>query len=157
VTGVYLVWRGRLISELELMERLPTSSRALHVELPRAPSSPARARRAIEEFLHGHCEPAVIETALMVGSELVTNAIRHTSEGCHLTLRLVTTEVVVEVRDNDVPVSADSHFDGELLGRGLGVVQSITRRWGVERHPDGGKIVWAEIPTGVATGVPGQP
>ena len=120
------------------MERSPTSPRgAARRAAQNGKLCCAGRDAAIERFLRGHCHPAVIETALMVGSELVTNAIRHTSGDCHLTLRLVATDVVVEVRDNDVPVSADSsRFDGELLGRGLGVVQSITGRWGVERHPD---------------------
>ena len=50
--------------------------------------------------------------------------------------------------DNDAQLHDRNHLDGDLIGRGLGMVQSLAERWGIERHPDGGKIVWAEIAFG---------
>ncbi|MEY2443487.1 MAG: hypothetical protein QOE00_67, partial [Ilumatobacteraceae bacterium] len=40
-----------------------------------------------------------------------------------------------------------AYLGDDLIGRGLGMLQSISERWGIERHPDGGKVVWAEIST----------
>jgi anti-sigma regulatory factor (Ser/Thr protein kinase) len=115
------------------------------LDLARQLEAPGTARLAISEFLAERCAPQVVEMALMVGNELVTNAIQHTSGGCNLTVRFSGGSVVVEVHDNDLAMIDRSHLDGDLLGRGLGMVQSMTTRWGIERHPDGGKVVWAEI------------
>ena len=70
----------------------------LTVDLTREPMAPAHARRAIEGFLAGRCPPNVAQTVLMVGSELVTNAITHTSGGCQLSVGFSDELVVVEVR-----------------------------------------------------------
>ncbi|HEY7626226.1 MAG TPA: ATP-binding protein [Ilumatobacteraceae bacterium] len=120
-------------------------SNTLHVELPRQSTAPRLARRAIAAYLGDGFPPEVAETLLLIGNELVTNAIRHTSGGCVLSLRVDDTEVVVEVHDNDVPLPETTQLEDQLSRRGLGIVQSMATRWGIERHPDGGKLVWAEV------------
>ncbi|MDX3538868.1 ATP-binding protein [Streptomyces sp. MB09-01] len=76
----------------------------LHLEL-NGGSAPADARRAAQEFLgrpvHGApgLPPVALDTALLVISELVTNAVRHTSGGCVLDLRLTPGGVDVAVTD----------------------------------------------------------
>jgi anti-sigma regulatory factor (Ser/Thr protein kinase) len=123
---------------------MPTT---LDIELPHDPTAPGIARRAMEDFLTDRCTHEVAQTVVMAGSELVTNAIRHTSGSCRLTVRLIDSEVIVEVRDNDSTLTDRAYLGDDLIGRGLGMLQSISERWGIERHPDGGKVVWAEIST----------
>lgn len=76
----------------------------LHLEL-NGPGAPADARRAARDFLgppDQHAPPftpVALDIALLVISELVTNAVRHTSGGCVLDLRRTPDGVDVDVSD----------------------------------------------------------
>jgi anti-sigma regulatory factor (Ser/Thr protein kinase) len=93
------------------------------------------------------------DTAELVVSELVTNALRHgvpsapSAVGDHcIRLRLLAQApfVICMVTDPgaDTPVLRDSG-PTEESGRGLNVVESCSVRWGWQLLDDGGKIVWA--------------
>jgi anti-sigma regulatory factor (Ser/Thr protein kinase) len=88
--------------------------------------------------------------AVLVVSELMTNAITHTHSTCVTgLLQRRRDHLVVEVRDQGRASSepfrhrADSTDDH---GRGLMLVSECVRRWGVRRGTDGGRTVWAAIP-----------
>lgn len=80
----------------------------------------------------------------LVISELVTNAIRHA--GGNGTLRLSTNDrdVRIEVDDGQQEIRPRSADVNEFGGRGLALVATLTRRWGVVKHGTG-KTVWAEM------------
>jgi hypothetical protein len=118
------------------------------LELPRDLGSPGLARRQAADFLADHCPADRLSDVLVVVSELVTNAVIHTGHGCTLVLDPADDHIVVEVHDADT-FPARAGRDHEILGNGLGVVQSVARRWGVERLATG-KCVWAEIDLVVA-------
>ena len=119
---------------------------------PVDPRSVAVARRLVENTLDGQA-PGVVEDAVLLTSELVTNAVRHAES---------TVRVVVAVDDRFVRVEV--HDDSDLLpvvgparstamgGRGMPMVDVLARRWGVTPAADGGKAVWFEL--GLA-GAPG--
>lgn len=115
----------------------------LVLELPDHPTSSGRARAATIEFLGDTCAPALLDDVLIVVSELVANAVSHTGAGCTLTVHQRAGHIVVEVHDTDGRPSSRARRD-ESLGRGLGMVQTVTQRWGIERLAKG-KCVWAEI------------
>jgi anti-sigma regulatory factor (Ser/Thr protein kinase) len=130
-----------------------TSSLALGA-LPTAPSC---ARLHASAVLHDWGLAALSETAELVVSELVTNAVQASAEpvaSSHLglpvvQLRLLTDQhsVVIEVWDESpqAPTPKQTAPDEEH-GRGLMLVEALCERWGSEIVPGWlGKVVWAEL------------
>ncbi|MFI9574110.1 ATP-binding protein [Microbispora rosea] len=135
-----------------------------------AATAPRRARAFVRCQLRGWELADLAETAELVVSELVTNAVRATdavvsppmaSSMFPVALRTVALRVRVapgrpslfievwDVSDRD-PVphgEAGGELGGELgeSGRGLVLVGSLARRWGHYSAPDRGKIVWCEL------------
>ncbi len=119
--------------------------------LVRDASAAGEARSIVSEFL-GHAVPKEeLNAATLVASELVTNALLHTSAATiDLRLERLSHHLVIEVSDNDrtdVLLAAMPGPDA-LAGRGLGIVSAISSEWGIRQRPDGkdGKTVWAAIP-----------
>lgn len=115
-----------------------------HASWPRDPSSVSLARRYVTERLTEHGETALLDTARLVVSELVTNAVRHARVDFELVLARVGDRVLVRVRDTapgrpevrNVPVDS-------VDGRGLALVEMVSSDWGVTQESDGSKWVWA--------------
>ena len=104
---------------------------------------------AAREFLNQHIDdvpPDAFDNAILLVSELVTNAVRHGR--AQITLRLAASRdhVHVEVGDGDerLPRQRAHRPDpSEPGGRGLLIVDAIASAWGVAlRSSDSGKIVW---------------
>ncbi|MFI7626021.1 ATP-binding protein [Microbispora rosea] len=145
-----------------------------------AATAPRRARAFVRCQLRGWELADLAETAELVVSELVTNAVRATdavvsppmaSSMFPVALRTVALRVRVapgrpslfievwDVSDRD-PVphgEAGGELGGELGegGRGLVLVGSLARRWGHYSAPDRGKIVWCEL--AISPGAAGAP
>ncbi len=121
------------------------------VDLPYAPGSVAVARRRLTDDLiaAGIYDPAVGDAALVV-SELLSNAIRHASplpgENVQVAWAVGDGSVEVAVSDGGSatrPRPAEASLSS-LGGRGLGIVDFLSRRWGV-RTDDNGLTVWAIV------------
>ena len=87
------------------------------------------------------------ETAVLLVSELVTNAVRHTRDSDTMTLELEAagTWLRIEVADGDPRWPAPrtpAEFDGS--GFGFVLVDALAGKWGV-RETATGKAVWAEL------------
>ncbi|RSS61833.1 ATP-binding protein [Streptomyces sp. WAC06273] len=118
------------------------------VPLPSRPESAATARRlaqvvALRQWQLG---PRVTEDTVLLVSELVGNAVRHTGArvfGLHMRRR--PGWIRVEVRDPSrglpclMPVQ-----DTDISGRGLFLVDKLSDRWGVDLLPRG-KTTWFEL------------
>ena len=122
--------------------------RTLPVASTRLPPHPAstRAARAFvaEQLRTWHVESAVDDATLLV-SELVTNAILHARTPINLVVRKVRTAVRVEVFDEGSGAAEPLYPDLDAPeGRGLGLVQAVASRWGVD-DAEIGKTVWFEI------------
>jgi serine/threonine-protein kinase RsbW len=110
-------------------------------------SAPRRAREAIEGL--SEIRP-VRDDALLVASELTSNAVRHSGAAptgqIELRAQLVPEGVVIEVidegRSGEVPHTRKADVDGPG-GFGLPVIEAIALRWGAERLR--GTRVWAEL------------
>ncbi len=91
-------------------------------------------------------ESAVVERAVQVANELVTNAVVHARTDLRLRLELRGDWLHISVRDGSpwlMPlVTASSEAEG---GRGLPLAEQLARAWGVHRHRDGGKVVWCTL------------
>ncbi|HSL74528.1 MAG TPA: ATP-binding protein [Ilumatobacteraceae bacterium] len=82
---------------------------------------------------------------LVVVSELVTNAIRHTRSGGVVRLWLDDHSVRVEVDDSAPRLSPASTTVDQHGGRGLALVARLSTTWGVDLNATG-KTVWAVCP-----------
>jgi anti-sigma regulatory factor (Ser/Thr protein kinase) len=120
---------------------LPVAS----TRLPPHPASTRAARAFVGEHLRSwHLEPAIDDATLLV-SELVTNAILHARTPIELVVRKVKASVRVEVFDEGSGTARPMYPDVEAAaGRGLGLVQAVAHRWGVD-EAEVGKTVWFEI------------
>ncbi|RYJ23413.1 putative regulatory protein [Streptomyces sp. L-9-10] len=92
--------------------------------------------------------PHILDEALLVTSELVTNAVQAT-EAKHIIgvqLQIIDDSVLVEVWDDSpaLPMLKEPSTNAEI-GRGLCLVEGFAKRWGTCGAPAGGKIVWAEL------------
>ncbi len=93
---------------------------------------------------------AVADNAILMISELVTNAILHGGEGALLTLTHDDLKIRAEVRDSSpaMPV-VRSYSETATTGRGMVIVDALAAAWGTFAV-DGGKVVWFELATGAA-------
>ncbi|RZB15795.1 ATP-binding protein [Streptomyces sp. F001] len=105
-----------------------------------------QARRELRELLRHWGGPGRSETAELLTSELVTNAIVHTDHDAVLTATVGPGGLRVEVRDFVArrPRLCAPKADEGTHGRGLVLVQSLADAWGVRPHAVG-KSVWFEL------------
>ncbi|MGV9499086.1 MULTISPECIES: ATP-binding protein [unclassified Streptomyces] len=129
----------------------PAAERRFRFELAAHPGSPARARHLTRARLTGWsvCEDTCDSAALVV-SELVTNAIVHTAS-THIVCELHDGDdlVRIAVRDEGCapgqPHAASRTRPEEEHGRGLLLVDALCHAWGAHEHGPG-LLVWAELP-----------
>ncbi|MEU6992614.1 ATP-binding protein [Streptomyces sp. NPDC046465] len=109
-------------------------------------------RRALRELLRHWGKPGRSETAELLTSELVTNALVHTDHDAYVTATLGPRGLRVEVRDFVAvrPEPRVPNADDGTNGRGLILVQSLADAWGVRAHGVG-KVVWFELDSGGGT------
>jgi anti-sigma regulatory factor (Ser/Thr protein kinase) len=119
----------------------------LHVHLDPVPASVAVARKVVREALPD-APPDVLDTALLLTSELVTNAILHARTPVVVGLVQDDERLLVVVGDR---VPADGGLEPRSWsrdrpgGRGLALVADLSDRWGTRTH-SGGKSVWFVLP-----------
>jgi anti-sigma regulatory factor (Ser/Thr protein kinase) len=122
------------------------------VTLPDGPEGASFARRAMARAAEfWRLDRELTETALLLVSELTTNAIRHGTPPVRLSLRLDRDRLRVEVSDGSptLPELSQPGAD-QISGRGLQIVQLLSARWGACAAPrrPGGKTVWFELKIG---------
>ncbi|MFD5698370.1 SpoIIE family protein phosphatase [Streptomyces lasiicapitis] len=112
--------------------------------LPREPQSVGRARELACERLRAWDLDALVDTAELLVSELVTNALRYGEGEIRLRLLLDRT-LVCEVWDAGlVQPRRRRARDTDEGGRGLQLVGLLSAAWGSRRTPRG-KTVWFEL------------
>lgn len=131
------------------------------LDLACEPSAVRRARHHTAEVLGQRDTTALlVEDALLIVSELMTNAVKHARipldagnnrpelPRCTLNLWTTATHLIIAVYDQDrrPPVPRQSPDDAEN-GRGLTLVDTLSDGWGYSYpSPDSGKLVWAKMP-----------
>lgn len=113
-----------------------------------------RAARAFVEEAMADCPDGVRRIAVLLVSELATNAVLHAQSAFDVRVRMDGERVRVEVHDGSptLPVVKDYGVDA-VTGRGVRLVQLLSSRWDVDAGPDG-KTVWFEI--GLTSGAPSE-
>lgn len=112
-------------------------------------------------FAHWRIAEELTETAALIASELVTNAVQATGivephpaygavyAGVKLIgIRLLEFEqsMIIEVWDTSLEPPHLKHPDPDMeYGRGLQLVNSLSTRWGYYYAHNGGKAVWCEL------------
>ena len=107
---------------------------AHHIELPARAPSASRARGFVVQHL--------------VVTELATNALIHALTPFTVTLEAFAHIVLLGVQDGSLhaPVMR-ACVPRDTSGRGIQIVELLSRDWGVTAHADGGKTVWAAFAT----------
>lgn len=117
----------------------PTVQRPRRILLTTGPAAAAAARSQVRAAIFAWDVPVDVETAVLLTSELVTNAIAHeTGETVMLTITCICGQLRVDVYDTSCapPVPVPAPADAET-GRGLMLVASLSTDWGYHRTPAG--------------------
>jgi anti-sigma regulatory factor (Ser/Thr protein kinase) len=123
------------------------TGRCLRLALPNDVPAVRLARQATRDALTAWQLRHLEDTAVLLVSELVTNAVRHAVDtgAIGLELTIAGTRLRMEVQDGDpnwrqtcVPADCDESGFGFLL------IDTLAGRWGVRRI-SAGKAVWAEL------------
>ncbi|MFI6288900.1 ATP-binding protein [Streptomyces sp. NPDC051018] len=125
------------------------------------PGCVGRARAQLRKALAGWGLTAVEDSALLVLSELLTNAVCHTYTApereietrCTRSSGGLRIEVVDAGEGRPVPGAPEADATG---GRGLWLVDALADRWGVTEREGPGKVVWAELSVVPDTGLRGK-
>ncbi|MEW2392108.1 ATP-binding protein [Streptomyces venezuelae] len=121
------------------------------VKWPRHPWSVGRAREGLRKVLAGWELSGAEDAALLVLSELVSNAVLHgvVPKGQEVETRYVRMPrgVRIEVYDTapELPQQLPPPGGDAYSGRGLFLVAAIADRWDVAERTGSGKVVWAEV------------
>jgi anti-sigma regulatory factor (Ser/Thr protein kinase) len=123
------------------------TGRRVQLTLPAVSHAARLARRATRDALAAWQLGYLEETAVLLVSELVTNAVRHArgTGAVTLELRSAGAWLRMEVQDADPQwPQPRTPADCDESGFGFVLVDSLAGRWGVRETPQG-KAVWAEL------------
>lgn len=108
--------------------------------------SPRAARHFVREALEMWQLDDLADAVMLLVTELVTNSIVHADSEVEVAVRLTPDAARVEVTDaSATPPTPRQATGSDTSGRGMELVESMARRWGVRPGPAGGKTVWFEV------------
>jgi anti-sigma regulatory factor (Ser/Thr protein kinase) len=118
----------------------------LDLVLPPLATAPGQARAALRDSIGVWCDTQQVDDAVLLVSELVTNAVVHGSPPVGLSVEASDGTIRVEVTDSS-PVVPGVHVLSHLSaqGRGLAIVRDLSTRWGVDQISNDGKRIWFEL------------
>jgi len=134
-------------------DRTPTGAPGVHapaatseeLRLEPHPRGASAARALVARLLSPAAPASVVETAVLLTSELTTNAVLHAQGQVVVRVEVAGQLVRVEVTDHSTrtPALRVPRLDASG-GRGLVLVEALSTRWG-SRFVRGGKAVWFEL------------
>ncbi|MFJ8790723.1 ATP-binding protein [Streptomyces sp. NPDC102462] len=121
-------------------------------ELPATPASVGAARRAVRALLTSWgTDDEVRDNAVLVTSELVTNAVTHSASeriACRVHSAADRLRIEVEDQNRAAALPAPRRPDpDDQSGRGLLLVEALSLDWGVTGTHRSARVVWAELST----------
>ncbi|GAA0295868.1 ATP-binding protein [Kineococcus aurantiacus] len=118
---------------------------SLSLERSRRAASRARSY-VLEQCVGAGVAEDVCDAAVLMVSELVTNAVEHARSRVELAVEVDPSRVHVEVQDQNAALPAVQDADaGAVHGRGMAIVDALASAWGV-RPAARGKTVWFDLP-----------
>lgn len=114
-------------------------------QFPGSTQSVRDVRAQSRRLLDGRVSAELLDDVVLIVSELATNAVLHAGGAYSVRVSVEAGEVLVAVTDSSrrEPVSGPDH-PTIASGRGLHIVESVSRSWGCEAHRPG-KTVWARL------------
>lgn len=108
------------------------------------------ARAFVRETLFRWGETSTVDDALLVTSELFTNAVLHGSGQIDVYVTLAPEALRIAVVDDGrrTPETWPERVPAAVGGRGLAIVDTLASTWGNNLDPSGRTRVWAEMPRG---------
>jgi anti-sigma regulatory factor (Ser/Thr protein kinase) len=108
------------------------------VRLTREPAAAAEARSHVRAVIRAWQVPVDLETAVLLASDLVTNAIRYGS-GATVTLAISCSRRQLRIDAYDASRSRPAAMDGPAgeIGPGLVLIAALSTEWGSYRTPAG--------------------
>lgn len=143
----YLLKDSKLDYLVDLLQSVG-EPRALEtaIDLPQALTSAAEARRFVSTTVAEWELAELLDDAMLVASELATNAVTHAQSTCRIRLSLNPTSLRIDVVDTGTGTpEPQPESDTEEHGRGLHLIGALADAWGLEQIPGDGKVVWAEL------------
>ena len=115
------------------------------VRLPPQPSSVAEARTHMRDLVVECDREDLVESALLLTSEIVTNALLHAGTDIDVAGTVDAHGLLVEIGDGSAHLPSRRRYAATAgTGRGLLMLESMVDDWGVTSRP-GGKTVWFRI------------
>jgi anti-sigma regulatory factor (Ser/Thr protein kinase) len=109
-------------------------------------SGARQARHFVRTTLQGWADHELMDDAVLVVSELASNAIIHARSAFTVTVRAGEELARIAVREDGSARPSDPMPTlVAATGRGLGLVAALSARWGAEAAGDGRRLVWAEL------------
>ena len=125
----------------------PAELHRCQVRLATGPAAAAEARRRVRAAIRSWRVPVDQEAAVLLTSELVTNAIKHEAgETVLLAISCTCGQFRVDVHDTScfVPIPVAGPADAEA-GRGLMLVSSLSSQWGFYPTPTGKAVYFTLV------------
>lgn len=135
--------RARADDVAFLLARVPAAPlTTVTTSLEPRPEKVAAGRRFVRGVLTSWHQAELADTASLLASEILTNAVRYARQAITLRLHRMPDEIITEVADDctQLPRRQSPEPDDEF-GRGLTLVEALARSWGI-LPADSGKIVW---------------
>jgi anti-sigma regulatory factor (Ser/Thr protein kinase) len=118
-------------------------ARTARLDLAARPDTARRARRFVRDRMREWGLVVQADVALLLVSELVTNAVLHARTDIAVTVDVAGGRMRVAVHDRSATDILTRRV-GEDVGRGLLLVERLADGWGIERTGSG-KGVWFEL------------
>lgn len=106
----------------------------------------------VEQIRAAGLSAELADDCALAAAELLANAIQHGRPPVVICVVIIGDGVRVEVQDSSprLPMRL-APSTTNMTGRGLGLVEALASKWGVERLHDGAKTVWCELSPGSAS------
>ena len=125
----------------------PNVRRKLRITLTAGPTAAAAARSQVRAAIYAWDVPVDSSVAVLLTSELVTNALRHEAgKTIELVISCAYGQLHVDVYDTSpvLPMPVDGPDNAET-GRGLMLLASLSSSWGYYRTPTGKAVYFTLI------------
>jgi anti-sigma regulatory factor (Ser/Thr protein kinase) len=113
--------------------------------------APSASRRFVKEALARWELDALTDTAVLLTSELVTNAIVHAQTEVAVTIRRKNRDsVTISVQDgSSIQPRVSAHAEDSTTGRGISILDQLAASWEVIRHRAGKTVLFTlQVPSG---------